>query len=37
MDDGKKTFADEIIELLISEKFFRYNGKIDGYGTKKLL
>lgn len=36
MDDRKKTFADDIIEILVQSKFFRYNGKIDGYGTKKL-
>jgi len=36
MDDGKKTFADDIIEILVDGKFFKYNGKIDGYGTKKL-
>jgi hypothetical protein len=36
MDDGKKTFADDIIDILVQSKFFRYNGRIDGYGTKKL-
>jgi hypothetical protein len=35
-DDGKSTFEDEIINILEKEKFFRYKGKINGYGTKKL-
>lgn len=36
MDDGKKTFGDEIICILTKEKFFKYHGKIYGYGAKKL-
>ncbi len=36
MDDGKVTFEDEIINILEKAKFFRYRGKIYGYGTKKL-
>ncbi|MCK4466314.1 MAG: hypothetical protein KAU83_11440, partial [Bacteroidales bacterium] len=36
MDDGKKTFGDEIIEIIEKYKFFKYDGKIYGYGTKKL-
>jgi len=36
LDDGKETFGDMIIEVLEKDKFFRYNGKIYGYGTKKL-
>ena len=36
MDDGKSTFEDEIINILEKEKFFRYKGKIYGYGVKKL-
>lgn len=36
LDDGKTTFADQIIEILVSHKLFRYNGKIYGYGAKKL-
>lgn len=35
-DDGKTTFSDKIIELLIADKFFRYGGRIHGYGLKKL-
>lgn len=34
-DDGKVTFADEIIKVL-EPKFFKYSGKIEGYGAKKL-
>jgi len=36
MDDGKKTFGDEIIEIIENDKFFKYYGKIYGYGAKKL-
>ncbi len=36
MDDGKNTFGDEIIKILEKDKFFRYEGKIYGYGAKKL-
>lgn len=36
MDDGKSTFEDEIIDILEKSKFFRYRGKIYGYGAKKL-
>lgn len=36
MDDGKITFGDEVIKILESKKFFRYDGKIHGYGAKKL-
>jgi len=36
MNDGKKTFADEIIKILVHGKFFRYNGEIYRYGVKKL-
>jgi hypothetical protein len=36
LDDGKVTFGDKIIEILDHDKFFRYNGKIYGYGAKKL-
>jgi len=36
LEDGKITFADKIIEILVENKFFRYNGKIYGYGVKKL-
>jgi len=34
-DDGKVTFADEILKAL-EPKFFKYSGKITGYGAKKL-
>jgi hypothetical protein len=34
--DGKLTFGDKIIEILETNKFFRYNNKIYGYGAKKL-
>lgn len=33
--EDKKTFGDEIIQILDQQKFFRYNGKIIGYGAKK--
>ncbi len=36
LDESKHTFGDKIIEILEDEKFFRYNGKIYGYGAKKL-
>ncbi|MCF8378617.1 MAG: DUF3800 domain-containing protein [Bacteroidales bacterium] len=36
MDDGKETFGDEIIRILDTDKFFRYNSKLYGYGAKKL-
>jgi hypothetical protein len=36
LDDGKVTFGDKIIEILDHDKFFRYYGKIYGYGAKKL-
>lgn len=36
MDERKNTFGDEIIDILEKEKFFRYRGKILGYGAKKL-
>ena len=36
MDDGKITFSDSLIDILVSAKFFRYNGKIARYGLKKL-
>lgn len=36
MDDGKKTFGDEIIEIIEKYKFFKYDKKIYGYGVKKL-
>ncbi len=36
MNDGENTFGDEIIEILVKDKFFSYNGKIYGYGAKKL-
>jgi hypothetical protein len=35
-DDGKQTFSDRIIDLLVKDKFFRYKGRIMGYGLKKL-
>ena len=34
--EDKLTFGDEIIKLLEETKFFRYNGRILGYGAKKL-
>ncbi len=36
MTEGKHTFADQIIEILETQKFFRYRGEIIGYGAKKL-
>lgn len=36
MDDGKSTFSDSIIEILVAGKFFKYKGRIYGYGIKKL-
>jgi hypothetical protein len=34
--EEKATFGDEIIKILEKDKFFRYNGKIYGFGAKKL-
>jgi hypothetical protein len=34
--EDKMTFGDAIIQILDQQKFFRYNGKIIGYGAKKL-
>ena len=36
MPDPSNTFGDQVIEILTSEKFFRYNGVISSYGVKKL-
>lgn len=36
MDDGKTTFSDDIIKILVASKFFRYKTRIYGYGVKKL-
>lgn len=36
MEDTQNTFGDQIIDILVSEKFFRYNGEIRSYGAKKL-
>lgn len=36
MDEGTNTFSDKILSIMESEKFFRYLGKIAGYGVKKL-
>jgi hypothetical protein len=36
LDEAKNTFSDEIIKILERDKFFKYNGVILGYGTKKL-
>ena len=36
MDDGKTTFSDAIIDILAAGKFFKYKGRIMGYGVKKL-
>jgi hypothetical protein len=36
MHDGKKTFSDDIIAILIKDKFFTYKSRIFGYGLKKL-
>lgn len=36
MDEGTNTFSDKILEILERNKFFRYQGKIKGYGVKKL-
>ncbi|MBY0478941.1 MAG: DUF3800 domain-containing protein [Chitinophagaceae bacterium] len=36
MDDGKTTFSDAIIDVLAASKFFKYKGRIYGYGVKKL-
>lgn len=35
--EDKKTFADEVISILVKEnKIFNYKGKINGFGIKKL-
>lgn len=36
LDDGEATFADEVIRILVSDKFFKYKDKLLGYGVKKL-
>lgn len=36
LENGKKTFSDKIIEILLNGKFFEYKDKIIGYGLKKL-
>ena len=36
LEETRKTFSDEIIQILERDKFFRYNGIILGYGAKKL-
>jgi hypothetical protein len=36
MDDGKITFSDSLIDILVNDKFFRYKDRIYGYGVKKL-
>jgi hypothetical protein len=36
MDEGRNTFSDEILSIMERKKFFRYLGKINGYGVKKL-
>jgi hypothetical protein len=36
LDDGKTTFSDAIIDILVADKFFKYKGRIYGYGAKKL-
>jgi len=36
LDDGKKTFSDELIKIMEKGKFFSYKGMILGYGAKKL-
>lgn len=36
MEDGKKTFSDSIINILVNQKFFKYNDRIYGFGLKKL-
>jgi hypothetical protein len=35
-DNGKITFGDKIIDILVKDKFFRYKDEIYGYGIKKL-
>lgn len=35
-DDEKTTFSDDIIDILVAGKFFKYKGRIYGYGVKKL-
>jgi hypothetical protein len=36
MDEGTNTFSDKILSIMEQEKFFRYQGRITGYGVKKL-
>lgn len=36
MKEDNMTFSDKIIQILERQKFFRYNGNINGYGVKKL-
>lgn len=36
LHEARQTFADRVIEILESEKFFRYRGQIRSYGVKKL-
>jgi len=36
MDDALYIFGDRVIEILESEKFFRYNEEIRSFGAKKL-
>lgn len=36
LEDGKQTFSDNIITILESSKFFRFDGIINGYGIRKL-
>lgn len=35
-NDGKTTFGDQVIKILLDRKFFRYRCGIKGYGAKKL-
>jgi hypothetical protein len=35
-NDEKTTFSDSIIDILVAGKFFKYKGRIYGYGVKKL-
>ena len=34
--DGKRTFGDEVVEILKSGKLFSYKNRIEGFGVKKL-
>lgn len=36
MDEGTNTFSDKILSIMEQKKFFRYQGKIIGFGIKKL-